>query len=118
MRQALHQHSALAAFVASILAGLVGAAVTHSLAIALLLAVCAMLLGPRIFFGLRASRVVDKEQFKEESGPTTIGMNDMAGLGSSSARLDRAYSRTSGHFDFAGRPPDPREFERLSEEDP
>jgi len=117
MRRALHQHSTLAAVIASITAGLAGAAVTHSPAIAIVLAVCAMLLAPRILFGLRASRALDKARSKEEPGPTIISMNDMAGLGSSSVRLDRAYSRTSDHFDFAGRPPNARELERLSEED-
>lgn len=119
MRQALHEHSTLAAFVASAIVGLLVGFASHWSGLAVLLATLAALLTlPRAFFGLKESRTIDKDKGLEDTGPTTLGMYDMAGLDSESHRVDRAYSRATDHFDFAGRPPDPSEFRELAEDEP
>lgn len=113
MRHTLHEHSTVAAGIASVILGVLVGVATHWSAIAIVLTmIAAFLVLPRIFFGLRASRVIDKEKGQEDTGPTILSGFDMAGLDSEPQRLERAYSRATDQID-----PDPSELRELAEEE-
>ena len=76
-----------------------------------------MLILPRLFYGRKASRLLDKEEWENQEGATVLNNRDMAGLDSTPNRLMRAYSRATNDLDFAGRPRDPTEFREVAEEE-
>lgn len=109
----LHKHSTLAAAAAAIVIGVLVGAVTRWSAIAIVpCMLVAFLILPRLFFGLKASRAVDKDDFEEGSDATLLSLRDMGGLTSSSTEFDLAYAKATDTLD-----PDPTALAKLAEEE-